>query len=149
VKTGTVAGTITITLTFTTPSGTDVTPAGLAPQQIQVGRAAPVITSLTCTRSGSGFTATADGYTNTREATQATFDFASASGASLGTTQLVVPAGQMFVAWFGSAGSAGAGGLFRYTQPFTIQGTGSTVTGVTLRLANAVGASAPATCQLQ
>ena len=89
-KTGTVAGTITLTLSFTTASGADVTPPGLTPQRIQVGRAAPGISLVTCTRNAGGFTVVIDGFTNTREAIQATFDFNAASGASLGTTQLVV-----------------------------------------------------------
>lgn len=149
VKTGTVAGVITVTLTFTTASGEPVTPAGVTPQRITIARAAPSISSITCVRNASGFTVTIDGYTNTRESTQATFDFTAASGASLGTTQLLLQTGSLFSGWFGSSNASAAGGLFRYTQPFTVQGTTTNVTGLSVRLGNAAGTSATATCQLQ
>jgi hypothetical protein len=147
-KTGTVAGVITIGVAFTT-GGTDVTPPSVTPQRIQIGRAAPSIASMTCARNGAGFTVVVDGYTNTREATQATFDFTGASGASLGTAELVVTAGPLFSAWFGSTGSAASGGLFRYTQPFTVQGSPTTVAALTLKLGNSAGTSASSSCQLQ
>jgi hypothetical protein len=148
-KTGTVAGVITVTLTFTTASGEVVTPAGVTPQRITIARAAPSIASMTCTRNAGGFTVVIDGYTNTREATQATFDFTAASGASLGTTQLALQTGSLFTGWFGSSGAATVGGLFRYTQPFTVQGSGASISGLSVRLGNAAGTSAVATCQLQ
>src|SRR5205085_9928445 len=106
---------------FPTSTGTDVTP-GAPPQRVVVGRAAPTISTVTCTRNATGFTVVIDGFTNTREATQATFDFTAASGASLGTQQLAVTAAPIFSGWFGSAASTAAGGLFRYTQPFTVNG---------------------------
>jgi hypothetical protein len=147
-KTGTVAGVITITLAFATATGETVAPAGVTPQRIVVPRAVPGIASLTCARNASGFTATIDGFTNTREATQATFDFVAASGQSLGTTQLVLQTGSLFSGFFGSAGGLTAGGVFRYTQPFTVQGSATNVASLTVRLGNAVGSSATASCQL-
>jgi hypothetical protein len=149
VKTGTVAGVITITLTFTTTAGQTVTPGGVTPQRITIVRAAPGITSVTCARNASGFTVTIDGFTNTREATQATFDFTAASGASLGTTQLSVQTASLFSAWFGSGTASGVGGIFRYTQPFTVQGSATTIASLTVRLGNSAGTSPPASCQLQ
>jgi hypothetical protein len=149
VKTGTVAGVITMTVTFTATGGADVTPGTVTPQRIQIGRAAPIISSLTCTRNATGFTVVVDGYTNTREATQATFDFTAASGASLGTAQVVVTTGSLFGGWFGSTGAATSGGLFRYTQPFTVQGSATTVASLTVKLGNSAGTSASASCQLQ
>ncbi|HEV2447718.1 MAG TPA: IPT/TIG domain-containing protein, partial [Candidatus Sulfopaludibacter sp.] len=148
VKTGTVSGVITITPAFTA-SGTDVTPSGIAPQHIQIARAAPQITSVTCSRSGSSFTTVIDGFTNTREATQGTFDFQAATGASLGTTELIVPATSLFSGWFGSSAAATAGGLFRYTQPFNVQGSATAVAAVSVKLTNATGTSAAVSCQLQ
>lgn len=146
-KTGTVAGVITINATFATTTGTDVTPPTVAPQRIQVGRAAPTISSVTCTRNTGGFTVVVDGFTNTRETTQATFDFTAASGQSLGTSQLQVSTTSLFNGWFGSSAGATVGGVFRYTQPFTVNGS-STVAGVTVKLGNSAGTSASASCQL-
>jgi hypothetical protein len=149
VKTGTVAGVITITPTFTAAGGTDVAPAGVGPQRIQVGRAAPVISSVTCSRNATGFTVVIDGYTNTREATQATFDFTAVSGQSLGTSELQVNAAPLFTSWFGSSAGATVGGIFRYTQPFNVNGAAANVGSITVKLGNAVGTSATASCQLQ
>jgi hypothetical protein len=149
VKTGTVAGAITITLTFTTTTGQTVTPGGVTPQRITIVRAAPGISSVTCARNASGFTVTIDGYTNTREATQAAFDFAASSGASLGTTQITLQTTSLFSTWFGSGSASGVGGVFRYTQPFTVQGNASSVASLTVRLGNSAGTSGAASCQLQ
>jgi hypothetical protein len=145
-KTGTVAGVITIAAKFTPPSG-DNLPGEVPPIRIAVGRTPPAISAVTCTRTPSGFTVVIDGYTNTREATQAMFDFTAASGASLGTSQLVLQTSSLFTTWFASSGADG--GVFRYTQPFTVNGSSTSVASVTVRLGNAAGASTSASCQLQ
>src|SRR5207248_8974435 len=88
VKTGTVAGVITVTPTFTA-GGVNVTPSGVPVQRIQVARAAPVIASLDCVRTSStAINLIMDGHTNTRAAAQATFDLQAAAAANLGTSQL-------------------------------------------------------------
>jgi hypothetical protein len=146
-KTGTVAGVATIATSFTA-GGTDVTPSGIGPQRIQIPRAAPSLSTPTCTRNSTGFTVVIDGFTNTREATSAIFDFQAAAGANLGTNEITVPTTSLFGGWFGSSGAAGAGGLFRYTQPFTVQGNTSGITSISARLANSAGTSAAVSCQL-
>jgi hypothetical protein len=148
-KTGTLTGVITVTVTFSTPAGDNLTPPNVVPVRITIGRSAPSISSVTCSRNPSGFTVVVDGYTNTREAAQAMFDFTAATGASLGTTQLLVQTGSLFTGWFGSSGGASAGGVFRYTQPFTVQGTATNIAGLSVRLGNSAGASPAASCQLQ
>jgi hypothetical protein len=102
---------------------------------------------VTCTRSTGGFTVVIDGFTNTREATQATFDFTAASGQSLGTSQLQLSTATLFSGWFASSAGSTVGGVFRYTQPFTVNGS-STVAGVSVKLGNSAGTSAAASCQL-
>ncbi len=147
VSTGTVAGTITITPTFTA-GGTDVTPAGIAPEIILIAPAAPSLSTPTCAANASGFTVTVDGYSNTRDATVATFNFQAASGATLGTAQLAVTVGPLFAGWFGSTASAANGGEFAYTQPFTVQGALSTIASVTVTLGNSSGTSTSVSCQV-
>jgi hypothetical protein len=145
VKMGTTAGVITITPSFLAGT-TNVTPPGVATQRITIARAAPALTSVECVRRGTtAFDVTADGFTNTRAAGQATFDFQAATGASLGTTQLTVDATQPFTTRFASATGANAGGTFRYMQPFNVQGNSNDVGSVTVRLANAAGTSPSAT----
>ncbi len=142
VKTGTIAGVVTVALALTA-NGVDVTPPGLAPQRIQIARAVPVLTAVDCVRvSASAFNVIIDGYTNTREAIDATFTFQPATGANLGTTQLQVSATPLFTAWFGNTQNSGrAGGTFRYTQPFNTQGNATDVAAVAVRLTNSIGPS--------
>jgi hypothetical protein len=147
-KSGTVAGLITITPAFAA-NGQDVTPPGGVAQQIRIAPAAPAISLLTCTRTPSGFVAVVDGFSNTRAATQASFDLQSASGDSLGTVALGADAPLPFSGWFGSAEAAAAGGVFRYTQTITTQVDASTIVSATVKLSNTIGTSTTASCQLQ
>jgi hypothetical protein len=147
VKTGTVAGVITLTTSFTA-GGVDVTPPGIVPQRIQVGRAAPSLSSATCTRDTSTITMVIDGFTNTREATQGTFDFQAASGATLGTSELVATVTPLFSAFFGGTSGAGAGGVFRYIQGFTVQGSSTSIASLSVKLGNSAGTSSAVSCRL-
>ena len=149
VKAGTVAGVIVLTPSFRA-GPVNVTPVGVATQRITVARAAPVLTSVECTRpAASTFAITADGFTNLRSATQASFDFQAASGVTLGTNQLSLDAGSLFNAWFSGPAAAGVGGTFRYNQIFNVQGASSSIGAVSLRLTNAAGTSTAvtATCR--
>ncbi len=151
VKTGTVAGVITVTPSFTV-GGADVTPANTVPLRIQIARTAPVITSADCVRtSSSSFNIILDGYTNTREATDASFTFQPAAGANLGTTQISVPVTQFFNTWFTSPASANAGGTFRSTHTFNTQGNAADIGSVSVRLTNSAGSSAgqSVSCRVQ
>ena len=147
-KSGTVAGLITITPSFIA-AGQDVTPTGGVAQRIQIAPAAPFISLFTCTRTPSGFMAVVDGFTNTRAASQASFDLQSESGASLGSAELGGDAPLLFSGWFGSARAAATGGLFRYTQLFTTQLGASKVASAMVRLSNTIGSSTTESCQLQ
>ncbi|HXB68611.1 MAG TPA: IPT/TIG domain-containing protein [Candidatus Acidoferrales bacterium] len=148
-KSGTVAGQIMITPSFTT-SSPDAKPQDGVAQRIQIARAAPGISLLTCTRTASGFVAVVEGFTNTREASQASFDLQSQSGDSLGTAQLGADATPLlFSGWFASSQAASTGGLFRYAQTFTPQFDASKIVTATVKLSNTIGASTTASCQLQ
>jgi hypothetical protein len=68
---------------------------------------------------------------------------------NLGTTQLALQTGSLFSTWFGSSNASSVGGVFRYTQPFTVQGSATSVASLTVRLGNTAGTSAPSSCQLQ
>jgi hypothetical protein len=78
---------------------------------------------------------------------QAEFTFAAAPGQTLQTTDLIVPADQIFSTWFQSSASAASGGTFLYTQPFTLNGSSSAVGSVNVTLTNTQGVSAAATAQ--
>jgi hypothetical protein len=139
VQTGTVAGTITITAKLTV-GGTDVTPSPAPNRSMQVVAAAPVLTSVTATRTSSGFTVTIVGYVTDREISTGNFNF---TGANLGTTNLSVPADTIFATWFGgnTPPSAPYGGQFSYVQQFTVNGSNTAITSVAVTLTNKVGTS--------
>jgi len=147
-KSGTVAGMLTITPVFTTGIP-DTAPRDGVAQRIQIPRAVPGISLMTCTRTAAGFVAMVEGFSNTREVTQASFNLQSPSGDSLGTAQLGADAPPLFSGWFGSDQAAATGGLFRYAQTFTPQFDASKIATATVALSNTMGASSTASCQLQ
>jgi large repetitive protein len=148
VQTGTVAGTITIT-TRLQAGGKDITPTPAPQQTLRINAGAPVIRSVTATRTSGGFTVTVVGFATDRELTQAVFQLTGASSANLQTTSVTVAVDQVFASWFGSAASAQYGSQFTYTQPFTVQGDSSAVVSVSVTLANKVGTSTAVSATLQ
>ena len=140
--TGTTAGVITITPQFTS-GGEIVTGTGLGPQTLTLPRIPPVISVFNCMRKTGAFDVVADGFTNTRQATQAVFTF---TGNNLGTSSLTVDASTAFSSW---AATNMATGVFKYTQTFNVQGSVSDISRVTMRLTNSAGQSteSSASCQ--
>jgi predicted outer membrane repeat protein len=140
-QTGTVAGTITVTLALTT-GGVDVTPAGVSPITLVISPAAPVITSVKFTNDTTGLiTAVINGFSNTRDMTQATFVFTGSDAQSLGSAQVQIPVSSLFSPWYSSAASDQYGSEFTYTQNFQLSKPDSNITGVSATLANSIGTS--------
>jgi hypothetical protein len=140
-QTGTVAGTITVTLALTT-GGVDVTPAGVSPITLVVAPAAPVITSVKFTNDTSGLiTVVINGFSNTRDMTQATFVFTGSDAQSLGSAQVQIPVSTLFSPWYTSAASDQYGSEFTYTQSFQLSKPDANITGVSATLANSIGTS--------
>jgi hypothetical protein len=147
-QTGTVAGLITINVTFQA-SGTNITPTPVPSQQVRIPSSAPVITALRATRSGTQIQVFVTGYSTTREMTQAVFRFNPASGANLQTGDVTVPVSAIFTTWYSSADATPFGGQFTFTQPFNIQGDPAAVTSVTVTMTNSVGNSTPVSANIQ
>lgn len=148
VQTGTVAGTITITAQLL--AGTvNVTPTPAPTQSIVVTPGAPVITSVTATRTSTGFTVMVTGYASNRDVDSGAYQFSASDGANLLTTQLGTSITSLFTPWYGSTSSAPFGSQFTLTQPFTVNGSTSAVLSVTVTLTNALGTSPAATANLQ
>jgi hypothetical protein len=141
---GTDAGTITVTAKLTA-DGVDVTPAALVPLTIVVPAVVPVISGTTVTRSGDTLTVVIHGFSNTREVSQAVFDFTAATGDTLGTPTLTIPATTIFSTWFSDPTSDQYGSTFTYTQIFDTSGDATTVGPVKVTLTNSVGVSAAGT----
>lgn len=140
VQTGTVAGTATITAQLTA-AGTNITSKPAPTETVRINAAAPSITSVTATISGSGFTVTVIGFATTRSITSAVFTFTPASGANLQTTSVTIPVDQIFASWYGSSAAGAYGSQFTYTQPFNVSGGISAIASVSVTLTNPVGTS--------
>ena len=140
-QTGTVAGTITLTVKLSA-NGTDITPTPAPSRSIRVDRLAPKITSVSVVKNASGVTLNIIGYSTTRDVTQGTFRFTTSGGT---TTDVTVPVSDGAKAWFQSSGSAAFGGQFSLAQPFTFQGGTPAITSIAVTLTNGQGVSAPAT----
>jgi len=145
-QTGTVAGTITVKASLTA-NGSNITPSSLTPVVIGIPPAVPVINSVTLARGTNSIQVIIAGYSDTRDILQAEFQFAAAPGRTLQTTDLIIPASQLFSGWFRSSGSAAAGSAFLYTQPFSLDSDSGAIAFVTVTLTNAQGASAAVTAQ--
>lgn len=144
-QTGTVAGTIVITLAHIEAGGVDMTPSPAPTQTIVVNRQAPTITSVAVVRTGTGFEVQIGGYSTPREVTQARFTFAAAAGSNVQTSDMTVPVGSTFTTWYIDPASRQFGSMFRYVQPFTVQGGVNGLASVTVTLSNSIGTSQPAT----
>jgi predicted outer membrane repeat protein len=140
-QTGTVAGTITVTLALTT-GGVDVTPAGVSPITLVIAPAAPVVTSVKFANNSSGLiTVAINGFSNTRDMTQATFVFTGSDAQSLGSAQVQIPVTSLFSPWYSSSASDQYGSEFTYTQNFQLSKPDANITGVSVTLANSIGTS--------
>ena len=145
-QTGTLAGTIILTTSFST--GSTPVPGVIAPRTIRVLRAAPSIRSATVTRTASGFDVTITAFSTPREVTQAVFRFTPSSGANLQTTELTLPLTAPASAWFTGDASRAYGGQFTYRQSFTLTGEANAIASLSVTLSNSTGASQPITANV-
>ena len=148
-STGTVAGTITLTLDFQIAGGQDVTPTPAPTQVIQIAAAAPVITAVTAQNNSSGLEVDVTGFSNTREIVSASFQFQAAAGTNLQTSQVPITADQLFATWYSDPTSQQYGSRFTYAQQFTISGNMTGISGVTVTLTNKQGTSNAVTASVQ
>jgi len=142
--TGTVAGTITLTLHFAVANGLDVTPNPAPTQVITIAPQAPVITKVATTSTSGGVEVDVTGFSNTREIVSATFTFQAASGTTLQGGTQTITAGPLFATWYGDATSDQYGSQFTFAQTFNTSGNGS-ITSVSVTLTNSLGTSAAMT----
>ncbi len=144
VMTGTVAGTITITLDLMA-SGTDVTPTPpptatitliTTPafiQHVQFGSATP-----------NGFSVVVSGFSTTRDMVSGSFQFAPSTNATLASATVTVPLSTGFMTWYSNTASNAFGSQFQLTVPFTTQnGPSADIVAVTVTLTNSKGTSSP------
>jgi len=147
-QTGTVAGTITLTVSWQAGGATLPIPAALT-QTIKIAPAAPVISAVTASTTSSGFQVVITGYSNTREVSQALLQFTPAAGQTLQTTSLTVSLATAGPTWFQSSTSDQYGSQFILTLPFTVtNGSASTIGSVSVQLVNSQGTSTSSSATL-
>ena len=144
VQTGTVAGTITITLQFVA-AGVDVTPTPAPTIVLRIAAAPPVITSAKLVATSTGFDLQVVGYSTTRQVTGAAVHLIPASGAKLTTSDFTIALTTVFTAWYQDAASVQYGSQFSLSIPFAVQKVANAVGSLTVTLTNAQGTSAAAT----
>jgi len=149
IQTGTVAETVTLTPSFTTTAGIDITPSSPPTLQFAVAAAAPVVESVQVSNvTASSFDLLVIGYSTTRSLTSLSVTFTPASGYNLATSQFTLDVSQSASVWFQSGTSQTFGGLFEITVPFNLPGTipaGKTliqaIASAAVTVSNAVGTS--------
>ncbi|MGI4852780.1 MAG: hypothetical protein ACRYF4_01890 [Janthinobacterium lividum] len=144
-QTGTVSGTVTVSLKLSLASGADVTPATGNVVAVALPAEAPTGTGVSFVQDGAKLTVTLVGFSNTRAVSQATFNFTPAPGTSLAQTSLTLPVSSIFNDWFTSGASSALGSIFTYTQIFNLSDADSKVQAVSVTLTNAVGNSVAVT----
>ena len=140
-QTGTVAGTITLSVTWQAGGASLPSPAALT-QTIQIAPAVPVISAVSASTTSSGFQILVTAYSNTREVSQAVVQFTAASGQTLQTTSATVSLTTAATSWFQSSTSDQFGGQFILTLPFSVSnGSAGAIASVSVQLVNSQGTS--------
>jgi hypothetical protein len=139
-QTGTVAGTLTVAVRWQAGGASLAVPAALS-QAIRIAPAVPVISTITASATASGFQVQITAYSNTREVTQAVFQFTPAAGQNLQTTSVTVPLTDAANTWFQSSTADAYGSQFVLTVPFSLAGSSSAIGSVAVELVNTQGTS--------
>ncbi len=140
-QTGTVAGTITLSPTFTVGTA-DVTPTPAPSRSVVIASQPPRIRSLQIgTRSGTSFEILITGYSSTRALNQIALQFAAAPGANLTTTTLNVNADSAFSTWYQAAASRPFGSQFTASLTINVTGDLAAVQSVSVTGSNSKGTS--------
>jgi hypothetical protein len=156
-QTGTVAGTITLTPSFVTDGGINLTPAIPPSLNLTVAQSAPRLLSVVLSsKTSSALTLLITGYATGRSITQIDIQFAPVAGENVATTKMSLSVGPSFTAWFQSATSQQFGSQFTVTLPLSLTGDLVNVTTLTdtiqsasVTLTNNQGVSTSQTVALQ
>ncbi len=149
--TGTVAGAITASATFTVGDGrVDITPDAAPEVVFTVNRAAPSLRSLVLGSTGQGrFSVLATGFATSRTVSELQIAFAGTSGSNLATSNLTVDVFDSFTLYYAGPQSSSFGSLFTATINFTVdEGEFEDLSTVTVTAANEMGQSNPVSLTL-
>ncbi len=142
--TGTVAGTITLTVTNVTAGGTNVTPSPAPTAAFTNNPTVPFISKVSFSQTPGGVTVVVSGFSSTRDMTSGLFHFAPASNATIATNDLTVSLSSAFTTWYQNSASNAFGSQFSMTLPFAVaNGAAANLVSVTVTLTNSKGNSNP------
>jgi len=150
-QTGTVAGVIVLTPSFTTDGGINVTPTNPPSLNLTIPQLAPRLLSVQISaRTSNSLTLLVTGYATGRSVTSIDLQFTPTQGENVKTQRISIPAEASFLAWYTSTASQAYGSLFTATIPLTFAGDVTNVTNladtiqsVTVTLSNRQGTSSP------
>jgi hypothetical protein len=141
---GTVAGTITLTVSLSS-LGNDITPNPAPSKTITVTPTVPLIQTVNLAQGSGGFNVVVTGFSSTRDMVSGLFHFAPATNSSISQPDITVQLGAAFSTWYQSPASYATGSQFTLTVPFTVtNGNAGSVVAVTVTLTNSKGTSNPA-----
>jgi len=125
-QTGTTAGDIVITPSFTIQNGFDLTPSSPAALTLTISRSAPQLLSASITAETlTSFTLTLNGYSTTRALRQLDIQITPKQGVNFPSTHLTIDVSAASASWFQSTASQGFGGEFLVAIPFVLQNGGT------------------------
>ena len=148
IQQGTVAGTITVTLTRLVAGTTSVIPPAPVSTTLSVPQLAPVILPGSVKITGllsSGFNVEFDAFSTPRDLGDLNLAFQPAAGAKLTGTSFTVPLQSLAPSWFSSPAGLQSGGSFHLSVPFTFSGDTRSIGSVSVTLSNSIGTSVPHT----
>ena len=146
-QTGTVAGTIDLTLSAQTGGSPQIAFPPTS-RSLALTRRAPAVTGVSiASRNASGFELAITGFSTPRSLTQATFLFMATQGANLQTSTVTVSLATAATNWFQSQTATSLGGQFRLLIPFAVQGEITAIQSLSVTLTNGEGTSSASSVQ--
>ncbi len=122
-QTGSVAGTISLTYSFATLAGLELTTSAPGTLRLTIAPAAPrLLSAQIADRTATGFSLQISGLTNTRSLTSMELTFTPVTGTSLTSSRIPLNVASESGSWFRSTASQPTGGQFSITIPFTLSG---------------------------
>jgi Putative Ig domain len=138
--TGTVAGSITLTATFTNG------PANVPVTTVSVTAIPPQMTNVTAVFTPAGVDVQVTGYAASRRVTSAQFSFDIKNSKAVSQSESV---DAVFSTWYRSPASVPFGSSFSFVQSFNVTGDKTQIQGVTVILTNAQGSTSSVTVRPQ
>lgn len=149
-QTGTVSGSVSLSVSGLTVGQVDLTPNTPASKSYQIPASAPQLRSIVVKSFvGNQVVLTVSGYSTPRNLSQLSFQFTGAAGTNLTTTSLNLDVSGAFTGWYESAASQVFGSQFAVSITATITGDPTALQSVAVTATNTKGTSAAQTVALR